>query len=390
MLDIERIYLLQKAFPEVDTETLADIAPLARIQSYPADTILCHEGDIGDRFYLISEGEIEILKKFTEHEERVMRTSQSGEYFGEMALLDDAPRTATVKTTQPTVMLELDRATFEAALQKNPRITTMLVKTIINRMRANDARALSELAGQKRELEVAYSELQWQEERRNEFLNTLAHELRTPLTTTSGYMQLLRAGLLSGDQLNMAIDKIDSSFKRVISLINDLLFVQRQVLVEFALEDVDLLEVLSVVYDELEPKAREYNTSINMLANTPVPIIQADPAGLARAFKHLLDNAIKFSPDSNEIVVEVALKSKQVSVSFIDYGVGIPEEFMPRLFTEFERIETAGGHLFDGAGLGLPIVKQIIERHGGEIDVKSKVGEGSSFTIRLPLEQDGA
>lgn len=388
MLEIDRIYLLQKAFPEVDTTTLADIAPLARIETYPADTVLCYEGDIGDKFYLISEGEIEILKKFTDTEERVMRTSRAGEYFGEMALLDDAPRTATVKTTQPTVMLELDRETFETALQKNPRITTMLVKTIINRMRANDARALSELAQQKQELEVAYSELQWQEERRNEFLNTLAHELRTPLTTTSGYMQLLRAGLLSGEQFDMAIDKIDSSFKKVISLINDLLFVQRQMLVEFALEDVDLLEILSIVYDELDPKARDSKKSINMLANTPVPIIQADPAGLTRAFKHLLDNAIKFSPDSNEVVVEVALKSNLITISFIDYGVGIPEDFMPRLFLEFERIETAGGHLFDGAGLGLPIVKQIIERHGGSIDVKSKVGEGSTFTVKLPLEQN--
>lgn len=388
MLDIERIYLLQKAFPDVDTETLSDIAPLARIQTYPADTILCREGDRGDRFYLISSGEIEILKKFTKTEERVMRTSRAGEYFGEMALLDDAPRTATVRTTQPTVMLELDRDTFESAIQRNPRITTMLVKTIIDRMRANDTRALAELAEQKHELEVAYRELQWQEERRNEFLNTLAHELRTPLTTTSGYMQLLQAGLLSGDQFDMAINKIDSSFKKVISLINDLLFVQRQTLVEFALEDVDLLEVLSVVYDELEPKARDYKTSINMLANTPVPIIQADPAGLARAFKHLLDNAIKFSPDSDEVVVEVALRTKQIQVSFIDYGVGIPEEFMPRLFMEFERIESADGHLFDGAGLGLPIVKQIIERHGGTIEVKSKVGEGSSFMVRLPMEQN--
>ncbi len=389
MLEIDRIYLLQKAFPEVDTDTLADIAPLARVETYPTDTVLCYEGDIGDKFYLISEGEIEILKKFTDTEERVMRTSRAGEYFGEMALLDDAPRTATVKTTKPTVMLELDRETFESALQKNPRITTMLVKTIINRMRANDARALAELAQQKQELEIAYDELQWQEQRRNEFLNTLAHELRTPLTTTSGYLQLLRAGLLAGDQFDMAIDKIDSSFKKVISLINDLLFVQRQMLVEFALEDVDLLEVLSGVYEELQPKARDKNKSINMLANTPVPIIQADPAGLTRAFKHLLDNAIKFSPDSDEVVVEVALKSNLVTVSFIDYGVGIPQDFMPRLFVEFERIETAGGHLFDGAGLGLPIVKQIIERHGGEIDVKSKVGEGSTFTVKLPLEQHG-
>jgi signal transduction histidine kinase len=384
----ERIQLLKRAFPDLGEEALSQIAQLARIETYPADVILCYEGDIGDRFYLIGDGEIEITKRFTDQEERVMRTSRSGEYFGEMALLDDAPRTATVRTTRPTVMMELDRDIFEKVLQRNPKMTTTLVRTIIKRMQANDARSLAELAAQKEELEIAYTELQRQEKQRDEFLNTLAHELRTPLTTTSGYLQLLRAGLLQGEQFENAIDRIDSSFKRIISIINDLLFVQQQMLVEFAFEPVDLLEVLSTVYDELELKARQVGISINMTTKTPVPIIMADAAGLTRVFRHLLDNAIKFSPGSQTVDVEVSLRGKYIHVDFIDYGVGIDPDFMPRLFKMFERVESFQGHLFDGVGLGLPIAKQIVERHRGYIEVKSKVNQGSTFSVRLPLEHN--
>ncbi|MCI0712239.1 MAG: ATP-binding protein [Chloroflexi bacterium] len=386
MIDIDRLALLRNAFPTVSEHALHDLAGVARLQEYPADTILCIEGEMGDTFYLIGSGEIEITKQFTDKEERIMRTGKAGDYFGEMALIDDSPRTATIRTLKPTVVLELGRYDFQQALNRHPAIAMTLIRTFVERMRANDTRAIDELRQQKEQLAVAYDELQRQERQRDTFLNTLSHELRTPLTTTSGYIQLLKAGLLSGQTLVNAVDKIDESFKRVISLINDLLFVQQQLTVNFEPIQSDLLEILDMVYAEMKPLADEAGIAVNMRALTPVPLIYSDPEGLKRVFRHLIDNAIKFSPGRSKVDVDVGVKGGNLVVDVKDYGVGITEEFMPRLFKMFERDEISEGHLFDGMGLGLPIALQIVEKHGGKIDVKSQHGEGATFSVKLPLE----
>lgn len=390
MLTSEKLTLLKKAFPDVADDDLLGLAEMARLETYPPDTVLTREGEPGDRFYLISDGEIEVTKRFSETEERVMRTAETGDYFGEMALLDDEPRTANIRTLRETSVLELDRPTFQEALRLNPNLTLTLVRTIIKRMRANDTRAIAELREQKEELAVAYGELSRQEQQRDVFLNTLAHELRTPLTTTSGYIDLLKAGVLEGASLETAVEKIDGSFKRVISLINDLLFIQEMETLDFGFVETDVLDILEAVYEGLAAKAQAAGVEVQLRTLTPVPLIKADHAGLTRTFRHLLDNAIKFSPEGGDVQVNVGVKRNRLEINFIDHGVGIEENFMPRLFKRFERMETVRGYLFDGAGLGLPIVKHIVERHGGTIDVQSTPGQGSTFTVRLPLEREQA
>jgi signal transduction histidine kinase len=105
---------------------------------------------------------------------------------------------------------------------------------------------------------------------------------------------------------------------------------------------------------------------------------------MVRIFRHLIDNALKFSPDGGEVIVAARAERNEVVIHFIDHGIGIDPAFMPRLFKRFERVETYQGHLFGGVGLGLPIVKHIVESHGGSIAVVTEVGQGSTFTVRLP------
>ncbi len=381
---VDPVELLQKAFPGVNRNVLAAIADLSTITTYPPDTVLCFEGDAGDTFYLVGSGRVCVTKQMSDGEDHLLREGEKGFFFGEMALLHDTTRSATVTTAEETTVLELDRRTFVAAVQQNPSMVLTLIRTMIDRMRANDAQALQDLQIEKEKVETAYEELQRQERKRDEFLDTIAHELRTPLTAAKGYLQLVQAGVLEGPPLDAAVNKISLSFNRIISLVNDLLFVQEMELLDFGFSKVDVLQIVNQAIDEIQNTPEAETASIYLEAETDLPTILADPNGLARVFRHLLDNAVKFSPEGGEILVRATTTLDGIEISILDHGVGIPPEFMPRLFERFERVETYQSYLFGGLGLGLPIVKHIVESHGGNISVESQRGKGSLFTVHLP------
>jgi signal transduction histidine kinase len=386
--NINPVEAMQAAFPNVGIDVLTAIAQLSKVKSYPAGTILCNEGETGDTFYLIGDGHVEITKRLSEDEEKVLRTGGAGEFFGEMALLHDTVRSATVRTISDTTVIELDRTTFAAAVQHNPSMVLTLIRTMIDRMRANDAQAMAELNDEKEKVEKAYLELRKQEAQRDEFLDTLAHELRTPMTAAGGYIELIQGGMLTGSALKMGISKVKKSFNRITSLINDLLFVQEMELLDLGFSTVDIAEVLEEVLDNVVSSESSDSTmpSIVIDIGEGLPTIIADHDGLIRCFKHLLENAVKFSPEGGEVIIRGWATPTHINLEFIDHGVGIPEEFMPRLFERFERIETYKEHLFGGVGIGLPIVKHIVESHGGTINVESELGRGSAFRLHLPRD----
>jgi signal transduction histidine kinase len=113
-----------------------------------------------------------------------------------------------------------------------------------------------------------------------------------------------------------------------------------------------------------------------------------DEKSLERAISAILDNAIKFSPDGGDVIVEVGSDCQQVCIHIKDQGVGIPPEALPRIFDRFYHLDQVGNHLFRGAGIGLSIARQVIEQHKGSIDVETKAGKGSTFTIYLPISVD--
>jgi two-component system sensor histidine kinase BaeS len=120
-----------------------------------------------------------------------------------------------------------------------------------------------------------------------------------------------------------------------------------------------------------------------------LPEIDGDPLRLEQVFTHLISNAVKYSPAGGEIVARVAREDTQVSVAISDQGIGIPANDLPHLFEQFYRSEHADSQGITGAGLGLYIVRQLVEAHGGTITVTSEVDAGSTFTVRLPLGSGG-
>lgn len=382
---IEPKLLLKQVFPGVDESLLAELGGYARMNTYPQGTLLCKEGAIEHVFYIIAKGSVEITKRFETSEEHVLRHSSTGDFFGEMALIADSPRNANVRTLEETTVLEMDKPLFIEMLRNSPVVALQMFRASVDRLRANDQRAVEELGRQKKEIERAYAELQLQERRRTEFLTTLAHEIRTPLTSASGFMQFVKSGMVSGPALTMAHEKIGSGLEQIVSLVNDLLFVQEMALIEPTIKPVNLPQIIERIIEGTEDVAADNNVRVFVQMPAELPPLKADPDGLVRALRALLDNAIKFSPDGGDVHVAVNVDVSHINIDIRDPGIGIEPELLPRIFHRFERRESYGDRLFGGIGLGLPIAKHLIESFGGSISVETEPGKGSTFSIHLPV-----
>lgn len=380
--------LLRQVFPGMDELALQGMIRLAKVHTYPPDTLLCREGAEEEIFYILGEGQVLVTQQLGD-EERFLRYSGPGQYFGEMALIANSPRNANVRTTMETSVLEIDKTTFIEMIRQNPIIALTMFRTSVGWLRSNDTAAIAALSRQKQEIEHAYKILQTQERQRNEFLTTLAHELRTPITTANGYMQLIKRGTMTGPALDMGIEKVTNGLERIVSLVNDLLFVQEMDLLEPVMYPVNLKDILSSIVEEAAERAAASNLTIVGHLPSGLLEVEADPDGLRRSLQALLDNAIKFSPGGGTIHIDVEVMDNTVDIAFADPGVGIDPEFLPRIFERFEHQEKRGDYLFGGIGLGLAIAQHLIEGFGGRISVQSEVDRGSVFTVHLPVMRAG-
>ncbi|HNB40604.1 MAG TPA: ATP-binding protein [Anaerolineales bacterium] len=376
--------IIPRAFPGIKPEEVQEIIVNSQIKSYPAGTILCQEDAIEHTFYMILEGDFEVTKTINNKEKRLLKTLIAGDFFGEMALIHNAPRAATVQSLTPAVVLELDKQGFDRVLKHSPSVATAMVAEISNRLRANDQLAIEDLRLRAREIADAYQKLAEQDMARNEFLTSIAHELRTPLMVASGYLHTLKKGVLTGEQLQSTIEIVSRNVDQIVNLTNDLLFLQEQDLVLRDFQALNLYHVVEGVVEKYQAKAKTRSINIKVRGSANIPSVQGDEPSLERAIAGLVDNAIKFSPYGGTVEIRFADLGNYVSVSVVDYGIGIDPQIRPRIFDRFFHLEKSNDEIYDGLGIGLSITRQVIQQHRGMLDVDSQPGKGSTFTISLP------
>jgi signal transduction histidine kinase len=376
------IKIIPRAFPGIKPDEVEEIIAQSRVKSYPAGTVICREDALEYTFYMILAGDLEVTKVINNFETRLLKTLTPGDFFGEMALIHNAPRAATVITKTDVVLLELEKEGFERVLKKSPSVALAMVHEISDRLRQNDQMAVEDLRMRAGELADAYQQLAEQELVRREFLTTVAHELRTPLMTANGYLQLLQKGAVSQEQLAGVIDTIARNANQIAALVNDILFLQEIELVLPEFQDVDINEIARNVADNHKEKAEARGIQLKVQEEN-VPSVNGDAKSLERALTALVDNAIKFSPQGGEVQVKVSTKDSKIIVTVNDHGIGIAPEAMPNIFNRFYHLEKSGNDLFGGLGLGLSIARQVIKQHGGMLELESTPGRGSTFTITL-------
>lgn len=375
--------IIPRAFPGIKPDEIEELIANSKVRSYAPGSILCYENATEDKFYMLLEGEVEVTKLINNTDKRLLKTLAPGDFFGEMALIHNAPRAATVIAKTAITTLELEKAAFDRVLHNSSSIAMAMVTEISNRLRLNDQMAVDDLRLRAGELAQAYQKLAEQDLARREFLTNIAHELRTPLMVASGYLQMMQNGVLIGDQLTVGIEAISRNVQQIVTLVNDILFLQEMDLVLPDFQAVDMNRVARNVLNQYQPKAAQRNVTLRIEPDLNLPPVSGDPKSLERAIMALVDNAIKFSPKGGNVTVRFDQKDDKVFVTVEDHGIGIKEEHLPRIFDRFYHLERQDDDLFGGIGLGLAITRQVIEQHQGKLDVKSAPGKGSAFTVTL-------
>ncbi len=229
---------------------------------------------------------------------------------------------------------------------------------------------------------------------KSEFVSTVSHELRTPMTSIKGYAELMLLGAAGSmsDAQKQYIDVILANADRMSELINDLLDISRieSGKTTLELQPVDLSQTISQVINEhLQGLIQHEDKPINVTTeiSDTLPMVSADPDRITQILTNLLDNAFHYTPADGNISVATRLNSSYVAISVSDTGVGISKDNQEKIFDRFFRVEDSEIQEVPGTGLGLAIVRSLVEMHGGQIDVESNLGEGSTFTFTVPVVQ---
>ncbi|MDK2965997.1 MULTISPECIES: HAMP domain-containing sensor histidine kinase [Lacrimispora] len=228
------------------------------------------------------------------------------------------------------------------------------------------------------------------ERTKNELITNIAHDLRTPLTSIIGYLELLsKEGEIDQEIQKKYIGIAYVKTKRLEKLIEDLFGFTKLNYGKISMNvtKVDVIKLLSQLLEEFYPSFMDKNLSYELQSNVPVQVVSADANLLARLFDNLINNAIKYGADGKRILVKVHGSEELVSIQVVNYGYVIPEEELPLIFNKFYRVEQSRSTNTGGTGLGLAISKNIVDMHGGSIQVTSDLS-GTVFTVKLKTDFD--
>lgn len=233
------------------------------------------------------------------------------------------------------------------------------------------------------------SELRRLEAVRRDFVTNVSHELKTPLTAMRGYTE----ALLEDDSMPLAmqrsfLEKANKNTERLVAIVGDLLSLSRLESEEheLAFEALETSDLVSEVFDDLHDLAESRKMKLTLEIVGDEPRVKADAQALRMAISNLVSNAILYSPDNAEVGVVIANQDGELRLDITDQGPGIPQHEQARVFERFYRLDKARSRKLGGTGLGLAIVRHVMSAHGGRVELTSEVGQGSCFSLFLPIE----
>ena len=219
-----------------------------------------------------------------------------------------------------------------------------------------------------------------------EFVADVSHELKTPITSIMGYADTLLEGEYDKETQTKFLNVIATEARRMAKLVTDLLTLSRydSNKKKIQKESFDLGELVKSCQDKLAIEIKKKNHKVNCFVTADVPPVFADKYDIERVILNILSNSIKYTKDGGEIKIYVGFVYNDAYIKIFDNGIGIPEEDLSRIFERFYRVDKARTREMGGTGLGLSIAKEILDKNGGSIDIKSVVGQGTEVVVRIP------
>lgn len=251
---------------------------------------------------------------------------------------------------------------------------------------AERLRLLREVRQHAEDLEIAVAQLQKLDRLKNEFMQNASHELRTPLALIRGYMELMKDGEFGELPPNQqeALDVIMRQTEMLGALVEDITLSLSARARSFAREPIPLDDLVLASADDFRLAVERAGLTLATEVQRQLPMVLGEPFYLRRVLDNLVSNAIKFTPEGGTITLRLELEDGWIRLQVCDTGIGIPADEQAQIFDRFYQVDGSARRKYGGMGLGLALVREIVEAHGGVANVESRVSEGSTFTVLLP------
>jgi signal transduction histidine kinase len=387
-----------------------------------AGTAVVKQGDPGHALYFLAAGRLEATVRGGDPEAPPVGILEPPRWFGELAILTRQPRTATVTAAIDSEVWTLSRKAFEELFGQYPALSRNIIEALCARIQQKDQDFLDqsslalENARLARKVTEQADQLAEVSRHKSQFLASMSHELRTPLNAIIGFSEVLldpSFGALPPAEQQEFLTNILTSGKHLLRLINDVLDLSKIEAgkMELSPDAIGVEELVEGVLATVKALAMKKHIQVTGTHGPELPPVWADPPRLKQILYNLLSNAIKFTPEGGQVSVHTCLEDARrgaeeqrstggeplalappppsaprqyLAVSVRDTGIGIPPEDLERIFGEFEQVTDPARRHQEGTGLGLALVKRLVEMHGGEIRVESAPGRGSTFTFTIP------
>jgi len=364
MAELESVALFQGLNPG-EWQNLRRIAQERR---FVAGQEIFREGDPGDGVYVIRDGLVEIAHVVDLRQNRVFSRPGLGEIFGEMAVIEDLPRSATATAAKDTRVYFIPRDEMLSLLKRSPGLAFNLLQEISRRLRDFNQLHLREVLQAERLAVVG------------NFARSILHDLKNPLTIIILAVETLELPKTTPEKRAQSLTYIRKQIENIKEMIGDILEFTQGASTKAAFTPADYRQFITELLPELDADARVKSVRIELQNEPPSVQLRLDPRRLRRFFFNLLHNATDVMPDGGKILLRFRQDKKEVVTEVEDTGPGIAPEIADRLFQPF-----ATHGKTHGTGLGLSICKKIVEDHGGRIGVRHESGHGAIFSFALPL-----
>ena len=349
--------------------------------SYEPGAVIIREGETGDSIFLIGSGSAEAVLSNARDRTILLSRMLSGETFGEMGFFGRRPRSATVKAHETCVVLEISGQALRGLAAAHPELAFRILLPVSERLRCKNEQILR----------LHLESVEAANRAKDDFLAMLGHELRNPLGAITTAIHVLNA---LGDPHEKAARRraiIVRQTQHLSRLVEDLLDASKLVSGKLVLHSQveDLREVAVRALTSFQEAGKGQNHIIS-LTGKPVNVY-GDPTRLEQVVSNLLDNAVKYTPSGGRVELAVLADGPDALLMIRDTGVGIPRDALPRIFDLFVQADQTFERAEGGLGIGLTIVKRLVELHGGTISASSAgLNQGSEFAVRLPRISDAA
>lgn len=349
-------------------EELRALGRTGHVRRFAAGETIFKAGDAGDGFYIVEAGRVTISAVVGSGQSRVLATIRAGDYFGEMALLDDAPRSATATAETDTEAYFLARGELLGLLERRPQFALNLIREFSLRMRALNQKYADEILQAERLAVVG------------RFARTIVHDFKNPLQVIGLAAELACSDHTAAPMRQMAQNRIARQVERMTNMLHELIEFTKPSGQQPQLQQVNFARYMNPLAVEARQEIATRRVTLELANPPPEVTVRVQPQRLSRLFYNLLNNAVDEMPDGGNIFLRFATAPGELRVEIEDTGRGIAPEIAESLFEPF----TTHGKAH-GTGLGLTICKRIVEDHGGRIWAHSEPGKGATFCFTLPL-----